>query len=52
MKYEIVESENVPDHWHVEIFDDEGCALKAVFSGPGAKERATEYWLWKNGASE
>jgi hypothetical protein len=49
MKYEMVESKSYPDHWHVEAIDDEGRIYVAVFSGPDAKNRATEYLDWKTG---
>jgi hypothetical protein len=49
MKYEIVESRQYPGHWHVEAIDEEGRVFVTVFSGPEAKERATEYADWKNG---
>lgn len=48
MKYELVESRDFPGHWHVEHIDEEGRVYVAVFSGPGAKERAAEYADWKN----
>lgn len=53
MKYELIESPHHPGHWHVEAFNDEGECIKAVFSGPDAKERATLYQQWcESGANE
>ncbi len=52
MNYEVVESKNYPDEWRVEAIDSEGRVFVAIFSGPAAKERATEYAAWKNGVPE
>ncbi len=46
--YELVESDLYPGHWHVEAIDNEGRIFVAVFSGPDAEARATEYADWKN----
>lgn len=43
MKYELIESPTDPGHWHVEAFTAEGECIKAVFSGPEAKDRAWRY---------
>lgn len=48
MKYELLESPTNPGHFHVEAFDDEGECIKAVFSGPGAEDRATRYCHFMN----
>ena len=47
--YEVVESKDFPDHWHVESILDDGEVYVTVFSGPEAQERAVEYADWKNG---
>lgn len=52
MNYEVVESKHYPDEWRVEAIDNEGRAFIAIFSGPAAKERASEYAAWKNGVRE
>ena len=49
MDYEVAESREYPEHWHVEAIDEEGRICVAVFSGPCAKTRALEYADWKNG---
>ena len=49
MRYDIAESRDYPDHWHVEAIDDDGRVYVAVFTGPQASERAAEYADWKNG---
>lgn len=49
LRYDMVESKEFPDHWHVEAIDHEGCVFVAVFSGPAAQARAAEYTDWKNG---
>jgi hypothetical protein len=33
--------------WRVEKFDDDGGAEVVIFSGPNARERATEYADWR-----
>ena len=38
-----------PGHWHVEAIGKDGEIYVAIFSGPEARERATEYADWKNG---
>ena len=35
--------------WHVEAIGEDGEIYVAVFFGPEARERATEYADWKNG---
>jgi hypothetical protein len=52
MNYEAVESKNHADEWRVEAIDSEGRVFVAIFSGPAAKERATEYASWKNGVHD
>ena len=48
MKYEIAESRQYPNHWHVEAVNGDGEVFVVVFSGPKAKDRAYEYAAWKN----
>ena len=45
MTYEVVESGTSSDEWRVEAIDyeHEGACYVAVFSGPGAEQRAIEY---------
>lgn len=52
MIYECAPSRLTPDEWVVEAIDheSEGEVYAALFSGPGAKERAEEYATWKNAA--
>ena len=40
---EVVERVDTPGSWGVEAIDEEGSVYMAIFSGPGAKERALEY---------
>jgi hypothetical protein len=49
MIYEVDASRTTPDEWVVEAIDSEsdGEIYAAIFSGPGAKERAEEYAAWK-----
>lgn len=49
--YEAVLSLAAFDEWRVEgiDYDNEGQCYVAIFSGPGAKERAKEYARFKNG---
>lgn len=49
MNYEVQQSRLTPDEWVVEAIDheSEGEVYAALFSGPGAKERAEEYAAWK-----
>lgn len=48
--YECAPSRTTTDEWIVEAIDygSEGEIYAAIFSGPGAKERAEEYASWKN----
>ena len=50
MRYETIESRDVPGEWRVEAinFDADGEVYVAIFSGPSAKLRAKEYAAWKN----
>lgn len=50
MRYECGKSTYCPDEWFVEATDEEsvGEVYVALFSGPGARERAKEYAAWKN----
>ncbi len=47
--WEVVESRQCSGVWHVEAIDhaSEGEVYMAVFTGPGAEERAREYATWK-----
>ena len=49
MKYEVKPSRHQQE-WVVEAFNPEGDGevYVAEFSGPNARERATEYAAWKN----
>lgn len=49
MDWQVFEDKENPYHWRVEAInhDGDGEAYLAVFSGPGAKERAAEYAAWK-----
>lgn len=49
MRYEVKQS-RYRREWVVEGFDSEGDerVYVAKFSGPGARERAIEYGVWKN----
>jgi hypothetical protein len=49
MNYEVQPSSTTPDEWVVEAIDhdSEGEVYSAIFSGPGAKERAEEYAAWR-----
>jgi len=50
MRYEVIESREIPGEWRVEAinFDGDGEVYVAIFSGPSAKVRAKEYATWKN----
>ncbi|WP_437968909.1 hypothetical protein WMF04_06295 [Sorangium sp. So ce260] len=50
LHYECAPSRATADEWVVEAIDyhSEGEIYVALFSGPGAKERAEEYATWKN----
>ena len=52
MKYELVKDRIHPGDWRVEAVDaeHEGVVYVALFTGPKAKERATEYAEWKGPA--
>lgn len=43
LKYEVVESREVPGEWRAEAVGDDGECYVAIFSGPDAKDRAEEY---------
>ena len=49
-QYEVQESRHFPGEWVVEMIDhaSEGECYAALFSGPGARQRAEEYAAWKN----
>lgn len=50
MNYEIVRDATNLDEWRVEAIDHDGdgeCFV-AIFTGPRARERASEYAAWKN----
>jgi hypothetical protein len=47
MQWVAFEDRQFPDHWRVEAIGEDGECYVAVFSGPGAKERADEYAAWK-----
>lgn len=51
MKYEIGEDRIHSGHWRVEAIDheSEGECYVTIFSGPLARERASEYAGWKQG---
>ncbi len=50
VEYEVAKSHYIPDEYVVEGIDygDDGQIYAALFSGPGARERAEEYALFKN----
>ncbi len=52
MHYEVIEDKNTPDTWRVEAIGhtSDGEVYVAIFSGPGARDRAMEYGDWKNHA--
>ena len=54
MKYEIKQSEERPgDYIAIAINEDNRNEIfSALFSGPGAKQRAEEYAAWKNSELE
>ena len=52
MNHEVAQSKGQQDEWRVEAIDSEGRVFVAIFSGPAAKERATEYATWKNSLRE
>ena len=49
MDWEVIEDRQHPGHWRVEAINHEGDGevYVAIFSGPGARERAEEYAAWK-----
>jgi hypothetical protein len=51
---EVVPDRADPRSWRVEKInsDDDGAVDIAIFSGPSARERATEYAAWKYGEYE
>lgn len=50
VEYEVARSRYTPDSYVVEAidYDSDGEIYAALFSGPGAKERAEEYARFKN----
>lgn len=49
MKYDVYESEEHKNDWIAgAVLEGEGDIYIAIFSGPEAKERASEYASWKN----
>ena len=50
MYHEIKRSARFPGEWVVEAIDreGEGDVYLAIFSGPAAQERASDYAAWKN----
>lgn len=50
MEYQVVKDRDTRDTWRVEAIneDGDGEVYVAVFSGPDAEGRATEYAAWKN----
>ena len=50
MEYEVSEDRSQRGDWRVEAIDmeSEGECYMAIFTGPLARERATEYAEWKN----
>jgi hypothetical protein len=50
MEWSVLEDRQNPGDWRVEAidFDNEGEIYVAIFSGPGARERAEEYAAMKN----
>jgi hypothetical protein len=51
---EIVKDATIPNAWRVEKLDSDqdGGVDVTIFSGPSARERATEYAAWKYGSYE
>ena len=47
-KHELVATEGNRSEWRVEAIDEDGAVRVALFSGPDAEERASEYARWKN----
>lgn len=48
MTYEASEHRKFKGQWVVETFGDDGECYQALFSGPGAEDRAREYVAFKN----
>ncbi len=50
VQYEVIRSIRDANEWRVEAidYDRDGSIYVAIFTGPGAKERAHEYAAWKN----
>ena len=49
MEWDVVEDRQYPGHWRVEAihYKRDGEIYVAVFSGPGAQERAERYAAWQ-----
>ena len=49
LRYETFQDQKTPEYWRVEAVDSRsGDVFVAVFSGPLARDRATEYAAFKN----
>ncbi len=50
MEWEMVKDKKDQDAWRVEAvdFENAGECYVTTFAGPGAKDRAEEYAVWKN----
>jgi hypothetical protein len=49
---EVIKDATIPNAWRVEKLDSDqdGGVDVTIFSGPSARERATEYAAWKYGS--